>query len=245
MAARASASDFAGLHVLVDDDPRWPRDPVAQAEAACLGGARVVQLRAKHATDRLLLEWAGEIRALTSAHGVTFVVNDRFDLALLARADGVHVGQDDLPPARIPADARLELAVGLSTHDLDQARLAREEPVDYVAFGPVFGTCSKDSEYDARGLALLASVAKCVAPLPLVAIGGIDASNLADVMAAGAAGAAVISAVAGAVDPIAATRALAVETVSVDHRAMRVQPAKSESERAAASDPSKGRPAGR
>lgn len=194
--------------MLADDDPRWGRDPVSQARAACAGGASVVQLRAKHATDREGLEWAHRIRALTREAGVTFIVNDRFDLALLADADGVHLGQEDLPPARLPEAARRALAVGRSTHEPAQLEAARSEPVDYVAFGPVFGTASKESAYAARGLAALRDAARCVAPRPLVAIGGITAANAGDVRAAGAWGIAVISAVAGAQDPVRATREL-------------------------------------
>jgi thiamine-phosphate diphosphorylase len=200
---------FAGLHVLADDDPRWGRDPVAQARAACAGGAAVVQLRAKRASDRVALGWAREIRALTRAAGVAFVVNDRFDLALLAEADGVHLGQEDLPPARVPADARARLALGRSTHTLEQVRAACREPVAYVAFGPLFGTASKDSPWSARGLEALAAAVREAAPLPVVAIGGIDAARAPEVLRAGARGVAVISAVAGAADPEAAARELA------------------------------------
>lgn len=200
---------FAGLHVLADDDPRWGRDPVAQARAACAGGAAVVQLRAKRASDPVALGWAHEIRALTRAAGVAFVVNDRFDLALLADADGVHLGQEDLPPARVPADARARLALGRSTHTLEQVRAARAEPVAYVAFGPLFGTSSKESPWSARGLDALAAAVREASPLPVVAIGGIDAARAPEALRAGARGVAVISAVAGAADPEAATRELA------------------------------------
>ena len=91
-----------GLHVLADDAPHWKHDPVEQARAACRGGAAVVQLRAKLAVDRQALAWAARIRELTRQAGALFIVNDRFDLALAAGADGVHLGQEDLPPARIP-----------------------------------------------------------------------------------------------------------------------------------------------
>jgi thiamine-phosphate pyrophosphorylase len=205
---RHDASAYRGLHVLADDDPRWPIDPVAQARAACRGGAAVVQLRAKHATDRQTLAWAHRIRTLTREAGVRFVVNDRFDLALAADADAVHLGQGDLPPNRIPSAARARLAVGRSTHTLAQAEASRDEDVDYVAFGPVFGTTSKASDYAERGLDLLAEVVACVAPRPVVAIGGLNAENVPRVRAAGAQGVAVISAVSGATDPVAATRAL-------------------------------------
>lgn len=200
---------FEGLHVLADDDPRWRRDPVELAELACAGGARVVQLRAKQATDTQVVAWGREIRALTRRHGVRFVMNDRFDLALASEADAVHLGQDDLPPGALPAAARTRLAVGRSTHDLAQAREARAEGVDYVAFGPLFGTTSKESGYAARGLDALAEVVRAVAPLPVVAIGGIDAARIGSVVRSGARGVAVISAVVGAPDPRSAARALA------------------------------------
>jgi thiamine-phosphate pyrophosphorylase len=202
------SAGLRGLHVLADDAPGWKRDPVEQAEAACAGGAAVVQLRAKLAGDREALRWAASIRALTRRAGALFIVNDRFDLALAAEADGVHLGQDDLPPARIPEAARERLLVGRSTHTLEQLRAARAEPVDYVAFGPLFGTRSKATPWQARGLEALAEACALAAPRPLVAIGGIDAHGAEAAARAGAAGVAVISAVAGADDPVAATRAL-------------------------------------
>lgn len=205
---RPTAQSFAGLHVLADDDPRWPIGPVQQARHACAGGASVLQLRVKHATDRETVAWGRAIRELTRNAGVRFVLNDRFDLALACEADAVHLGQEDLPPGTLPAAARKQLAVGLSTHDLEQARAARSEAVDYVAFGPVFGTTSKASEYSLRGTRALSQVVEIVAPLPVVAIGGIDESNVGETVAAGAVGAAVISAVAAAPDPALATRNL-------------------------------------
>jgi thiamine-phosphate pyrophosphorylase len=194
--------------VLADAAPRWPHSPVAQARAACAGGASVVQLRAKQAVDREVLAWAAEIRALATRAGVLFFVNDRFDLALAAGADGAHLGQEDLPPASVPSEARARLLLGRSTHTLEQARAALDEPVDYVAFGPIFGTRSKESPWEPRGLAQLEAVAHRLDPLPVVAIGGIDARNAASVREAGAAGFAVISAVAAAPEPLAATREL-------------------------------------
>lgn len=205
---RGPGEDLAGLHVLADDDPRWPRDPVAQARAACAGGAAVIQLRAKHATDRRILAWGEAIRALTTAAGCLFFVNDRFDLALAAGADGVHLGQEDLPPARLPHAARARLRIGRSSHSPAEAERALAEGADYVAFGPLFGTTSKESPHAAQGLDALADVARRVAPLPVVAIGGIDVERAPDVARAGARAIAVISAVAGAADPLAATAAL-------------------------------------
>lgn len=205
---RERGRDYLGLHVLVDDDPRWGRDPVEQARDACAAGVPVIQLRAKHATDSLCLEWARAIRELTRASGARFVVNDRYDIALLADADAVHLGQADLPPAAIPTRARATLAIGRSTHTPDQLEATRGEDVDYVAFGPVFGTTSKDSEFDERGLEALERAVELAAPRPIVAIGGIEVAHLDALRRAGVGGFAVISAVAGADDPVAAARDL-------------------------------------
>jgi len=198
-----------GLMVLADDAPSWKTDPIDQARAACEGGASVVQLRAKRATDTAALEWAEAIREITRKFDVGFFVNDRFDLALAADADGVHLGQEDIPPSRIPMAARSRLLIGRSTHSLEQASEACAEPVDYIAFGPVFATESKDSPGDPRGVERLAEVVRAVQPQPVIAIGGIDLSNVARVTGAGVAGIAVISAIAEAADPARAARALA------------------------------------
>jgi len=200
---------LGGLMALADDAPNWKIDPVGQARAACEGGASVVQLRAKRATDPVTLEWAEAIREITRAFEVGFFVNDRFDLALAAEADGVHLGQDDLPPARIPTLARSRLLVGRSTHSLEQALAACEEPVDYIAFGPIFATQSAASRRDPRGVEQLAEVVRAVQPRPVIAIGGIDLGNAARVAETGVAGIAVISAIAEAADPRRAARALA------------------------------------
>jgi thiamine-phosphate pyrophosphorylase len=205
---RHRGHDYHGLHVLADDDSRWGRDPVEQARAACEGGASVVQLRSKHSTDQEVLAFAREIRTLTRAAGARFVVNDRFDLALLAEADGVHLGQGDLPPNALPPEARERLAVGRSTHTTAQLEVTQNEDVDYVAFGPVFGTTSKQSEFSARGLKALEAASRIASPRPLIAIGGIETEHLSDLRAAGAAGFAVISIVATAADPVAQTREL-------------------------------------
>ena len=113
--AEDRGGEYCGLHVLADDDPRWPKDPVEQAREACAGGAPIVQA----------LAWAEAIREITRAAGARFVVNDRFDLALLAEADAVHFGQDDLPPNALPRDVRARLAVGRSTHTPEQLRATK------------------------------------------------------------------------------------------------------------------------
>ena len=205
---KRAAPRLAGLHVLADDAPDWPWDPVEQARAACVGGAAVLQLRAKRATDGEALRWAREIRKLTRDAGLLLVINDRFDLALASDADGVHLGQGDLPPGRLPMEVRERLLVGRSTHSAPQLREARAEAPDYLAFGPVFGTTSKASEWSPRGLPALGDAVTLAQPIPLIAIGGVDVTGLGALRRSGAAGFAVISAVAGAPDATAAVRAL-------------------------------------
>ena len=199
---------MTGVMMLADDNPAWKLRPVEQARAACEGGASAIQLRTQFATDRLAFEWALEIRAITRDFGARLFINDRFDLALLAEADGVHLGQDDIAPDQIPSDSRTRLAIGRSTHTLAQVDSALAEPVEYIAFGPIFGTLSKDSPYPPRGIQMLADVVRRCAPRPVIAIGGIDRDNAEQLARAGVAAIAVISAVAAADNPAAATRAL-------------------------------------
>jgi thiamine-phosphate pyrophosphorylase len=192
---------------LADDDPARRWDARAVVEGALAGGARALQLRLKRTADRDALELARWAVQRCRAAGALLLVNDRFDLADLAGADGVHLGQDDVAPEEIPAEIRERLLIGLSTHTLEQVRASRERPIDYIGFGPVFGTASKASPYGARGLELLVRAVE-LARHPVVAIGGIAADNIAAVAHAGAAAAAVISAVADAADPAEATRYL-------------------------------------
>jgi|AP45_3_1055517.scaffolds.fasta_scaffold31583_2 thiamine-phosphate pyrophosphorylase len=203
--SQIASTGYDGLHVLLDDDPRWGRDPVAQAESLRGAGAAVFQLRAKQSTDQEALDFARELRRITREDGTRLVVNDRFDLALACEADAVHLGQDDLPPEAIPQAVRLRLAIGRSTHDRKQALRAAAEGAAYIAFGPLFGTQSKDTPFAARGLEALRQIVVDVAPIPVVAIGGIDASRTRAIRETGARGIAVISAVAN--DPAPRLRA--------------------------------------
>ncbi len=197
-----------GPYVLADDDPRWKHSPYATAEAAIRAGASLVQLRLKRTSDRESLELTRRVASRARASGTLLIVNDRYDLADLGGAGGVHLGQDDLPPERIPEELRSRLVVGLSTHTLEQVEESRERPVDYVAFGPVFETSSIDTRYDARGLESLAEAVR-IAARPVVAIGGIGMENVASVGAAGARAFAILSAVADAPDPVRAVVDLA------------------------------------
>jgi thiamine-phosphate pyrophosphorylase len=168
--------------------------------AAVRGGVDVVQLREKSVGDRELLRRAEETRAVTRALGVPLVLNDRSDLAVLAGADAVHVGQDDLP---VKAARRFGLAVGLSTHAPEEIDRA---DADYIGVGPVFATPTKPGRA-AVGLDLVRYAAER-ARVPWFAIGGIDVSNVADVVGAGARRIAVVRAIGDAKDPELAAREL-------------------------------------
>jgi len=196
------------LHLCVITDVGLARghDHVAIAEAALAGGADMIQLRDKTGNLRDLLPQARAIQARCRARGAVFIVNDRVDLALAADADGAHVGQEDLPAdsaRRLLGTGRI---LGVSTHNLQQAEEARTHGADYIGFGPMFATDTKDTGYAPRGLDAIRGIRKVVA-LPILAIGGITLENVADVIGAGATAAAVISAVVGAADITAATAA--------------------------------------
>jgi thiamine-phosphate pyrophosphorylase len=196
-----------GPYPLADDDPRWRHGPKEIVESAIRAGISVVQLRLKQGTDRealALARWAS-VRARYSE--TLLVVNDRYDLADLAGAGGLHLGADDLPPEQVPAELRERLVIGLSTHTLKQVRESRTRPIDYVAFGPVFGTASKETGYGARGVDTLTEAVR-IAGHPVVAIGGVSPENVGAVRRAGASAFAVISAVADAEDPAQALREL-------------------------------------
>jgi thiamine-phosphate pyrophosphorylase len=174
------------------------------AAAAIAGGATAIQLRAPELDDVELLPIAREIVDVCRDAGVLCIVNDRVDVAVAAGADGVHVGQDDEPEA---ARAMLgpDRVLGISVRDADQARAAAAAGADYLGV-TVWSTATKP-EAVAGGLDGLSAVAGA-SPLPVVGIGGIDATNAAEVIHAGAAGVAVISAVVAATEPVMATRAL-------------------------------------
>ena len=186
-------------------------DLVARADRLCAqlldGGARVVQLRMKQADARALLAAAAPIQSRCHAAGALFTVNDRLDVALVLGADIVHLGQDDLPLAAARTIAPPAMVIGISTHNEQQVRAALDGGADYIGFGPVFPTRSKDNPDPVVGTAELAAICH-LARIPVVAIGGINLENLAQVAAAGASCAALISAVNHAPDvTIAARRA--------------------------------------
>jgi thiamine-phosphate pyrophosphorylase len=194
------------LYPILDADLLASRPCGAVVAELARGGARIVQLRAKGVSDRVLFALAREGLGVARASSVLFIVNDRPDVALMLGADGVHLGQDDLPPAEARRLLGADAIVGWSTHSLEQLDHAAGEPVDYVAFGPVFPTATKRAADPVVGLAgLRAARARTVRPL--VAIGGLTLQNARDAATAGADGLAVISALMSAPDLGAAARA--------------------------------------
>jgi thiamine-phosphate pyrophosphorylase len=194
------------LYAIVDVERLGARPPGAAAEALARGGAAVVQLRAKGVPDRELLELSEDARDGARRAGALFLVNDRPDVALLVGADGVHLGQADLPPAearRLLGDGAI---IGHSTHSLAQLRAATSAPIDYAALGPIFATATKADAEAVVGLDLLRA-ARALTDLPLVAIGGIDHQRAPQAVAAGADGLAVISALLDEPDLERAARA--------------------------------------
>jgi len=195
----------ARLHVLLTEalcSGPWMR----VAEAAIAGGADVLQLREKLLRDRELLDRARRLRTLTTARGALFFVNDRPDIARLAGADGVHVGQDDLPIAEARRIAGPTVLVGLSTHSVEQARAALDQRPDYVAVGPMFTSATKPAAA-ARGPSLLSEV-RAFADCPVVAIGGITAASVRELETSSGVQIAVCHAVISQPDPAAAAREL-------------------------------------
>jgi thiamine-phosphate pyrophosphorylase len=178
-----------------------------QARAAIAGGAAVVQVRMKDAPAGEVLREARATVALAAGRALV-LVNDRADLALLSGADGVHVGDEDLPVAEARRLVGPDLLVGRTARTLAEARAALAEGADHVGFGPIFGSRSKALAVTPRGVALLAEVARELGA-PVVAIGGIGPETIGDVARAGAACAAVIDALFGAGDPAANAARLA------------------------------------
>jgi thiamine-phosphate pyrophosphorylase len=186
-----------------------PTEACALAEKLCAGGASILQLRMKKSPAQGILECARALRVLTRARGVPFCVNDRLDIALVCGADVVHLGQEDLPLAAARAIAAGRLAIGISTHSEEQAREALRGGADYLGFGPVFATRTKENPDPTQGVAALAAVVALAKEVPVVAIGGITIETAPEVARAGAKAACVIAAVNFADDPALVARRIA------------------------------------
>ena len=192
----------------------------SEAEAARLcyeGGADVVQLRAKNVDGGELLAVAKEIQKIAEEHCKFFIVDDRVDVAVLAGADGVHIGQSDIPVAEARRLCGDDMIIGVSVSTVEEAVKAVEDGADYLGIGPIFSTKTKADAGDALGLDAIYDIRKAV-DVPIVGIGGINKGNLLDVLHAGADGVAVVSAIMAQKDIKAATHELKVMILN-DRRA--------------------------
>jgi len=195
------------LYVVTDRQLAGGRPLRLVVEAALRGGVRALQLREKDLSPRELYPLALEMRQLTQTYGARLLINDRVDVALAVDADGVHLTTTSLPASiarQVLGPGRL---IGVSTHTLAEAQAAEENGADFVVFGPVFFTPSKAPYGEPVGLDALRAV-RATVRLPILAIGGIKKVNLDQVLAAGADGIAVISAIISADDPTAASEDL-------------------------------------
>jgi thiamine-phosphate pyrophosphorylase len=157
------------------------------------GGATLIQLRAKTLSSLDFFSEAAEALRVARERRVKIIINDRVDIALALKADGVHLGQDDLPPGAARELLGPEVVLGFSTHNLKQALLAVHLPIDYIAIGPIFSTATKQRPEPSVGLDRLREVRQALGSFPVVAIGGITSENSQDVLDAGADAVAIIS----------------------------------------------------
>ena len=194
------------LYLVLDPD-MVSGDLIATTQAALNAGVTMLQFRAKHRTDRAILEMAAPVRRLCQAAAVPFIMNDRLDLALACRADGIHLGVDDLPLPVARSLGSPNLIIGYSPETDAHISAAAEEGASYLGIGPVFATATKQDAGVPLGLEEFTR-RLTLGGLPSVGIGGIDATNAASVMDAGAGGIAVISAILRAQDLALATKEL-------------------------------------
>jgi len=199
-----------GVYLVTQGDRSAGRSTLDVIEAAIAGGVDVIQLREKNATARERYDLGREVRERTAEAGVPLIVNDRVDLALAIDAEGVHLGDDDLPVAVARELLGADRVIGRSVSTVAGAREAAAAGADYLGVGAVFATRSKDvaDEQAEIGLETVREVANAVS-IPTVAIGGIETANAADAVAAGADGVAIISAITAVDDPEKETRELA------------------------------------
>jgi thiamine-phosphate pyrophosphorylase len=200
--------DCLRLYLVTDRDLARGRPLAEVVRRALRGGVTAVQVREKALGARRFLEEVRELQSVLAGTGVPLFVNDRVDVALAASADGVHVGQDDLPAAEARRLVGPAILLGVSVATADEARKALSEGADYVSVSPVFLTPTKPDAELAVGLEGVASVRAAAGDAPVLAIGGLDAGNARAVVAAGSDGVAVVSAVMSAPDPEAAAAAL-------------------------------------
>ncbi len=188
---RDKTKHISGLYVVIDSAALKGRNPVEVAGQVIQGGAKAIQLRDKLSSKRELLPTARQLKELCAEHNVLFIMDGYLDLALAANADGLHLDQDDLPIEVVRKLLPIDKIVGVSAHTVEEAVAAESDGADYITVSTIYPTSAGEGE-KAVGLDQLPQIRKAVT-LPLVAIGGITLDNVADVIAAGADSAAVIS----------------------------------------------------
>jgi thiamine-phosphate pyrophosphorylase len=195
------------LHILTDVQIQNRFTHARLAEMAIAGGADTIQFRQKQGSTREMIGIARDIKRMCEKAGVTLIVNDRLDIAIAADADGVHLGQDDFPISLGRTLLGADKIIGGSARNIEEAHKCLSQGADYIGFGPVYPTMSKEDAGPAMGIEILKRISEEIA-LPVIAIGGIDSGNIHEVMRSGAYGVAVISAVCCRPDPEQATRIL-------------------------------------
>lgn len=195
------------LYIIPDEKIGLGRTHVEIARLAIAGGADAIQLRDKSCTSSELVRIGRTLRGITRESSTLFIVNDRLDVAIACEADGVHLGQGDMRTDVARQIAPPGFIIGVSVSTVEEAVLAEHEGADYVALSPTFSTGSKPDAGPGHGLDMLRDIRRNVS-VPVIAIGGITRENICEVFAAGADGAAIISAVVGASDIPAAAREL-------------------------------------
>lgn len=192
------------LYAILDPEQTKSRAPEIVLRELLEGGIRLLQLCVKAMSAAEFFQLAHTARTLTRSYACQLIINDRVDIALACAADGVHLGQEDLP-LHAARKVMGDKMIGVSTHEVEQAREAERGGADYIGFGPMFGTSTKETGYSARGLEMLRRVRDAVT-IPIVAIGGITEGNVNEVWQAGADSTAIISDLLGVDDIVTKTK---------------------------------------
>ncbi len=198
------------LYLVTDSSLLEGKDLLWTVEQAVLGGVTIVQLREKDASSREFYLLAVKLKKALDRHNIPLIINDRLDIALAADTAGVHLGQSDIPcevARKLLGNGKI---IGLSIENIEQSRLAKDAPIDYIGYSPVFSTATKSDTASPLGLSGVQQIS-AQTNLPGVAIGGLNLHNAASVIEAGADGIAVVSAIISASDPQNATRELRQE----------------------------------
>lgn len=211
---REQLANRLGVYLVMGIEPVNGVAALEIARQAIAGGVDVIQLREKHRPLKEVLEVGRKLQTLCQENNVLFVVNDRVDVALLLQADGLHVGQDDLPATEARKLVDEHMFIGVSASSMEEAQLAIEQGADYLGVGSIYATNSKDDAGEPVTPDLLEKI-RSITDLPMVGIGGIDAENGREVIERGAEGLAVISAIVGQPDPQKAAARLKQLVLSV------------------------------